>query len=127
VIRAATAGAAYFAVVFAAGFALGALRALVVAPRFGELAATLAEIPLLLAVSWFACGWALARWRVPAGAASRSAMGAAALALLLVAEALTGLATGVSLPAMAVAMAEPARAAGLAAQLVFAALPLLRR
>jgi hypothetical protein len=28
---------------------------------------------------------------------------------------------------MAVAMAEPARAAGLAAQLVFAALPLLRR
>lgn len=126
-IRAAKAGAAYFAVVFAAGFALGALRVLVVAPRVGELAATLAEIPVLLAVSWFACGWALGRWRVPSGAASRSAMGGAALAMLLAAEALTGLATGVSLTAMAAAMAEPARAAGLAAQLVFAALPLLRR
>jgi hypothetical protein len=54
-------------------------------------------------------------------------MGGAALAMLLAAEALTGLATGVSLTAMAAAMVEPARAAGLAAQLVFAALPLLRR
>jgi hypothetical protein len=125
--RAATAGAAYFAVAFAAGFALGAVRVTVLVPRVGEMAATLAEIPIILAVSWVACGWATARWRVPADTASRAAMGATALAMLLAADMLTGLAMGIPLRSMATGFAEPARLVGLAAQLVFAALPLLRR
>jgi subtilisin len=50
------AGAAYFAVVFMAGFMLGVLRVVVLVPRFGETAAVLAELPVILLISWIVCG-----------------------------------------------------------------------
>ena len=54
IARSLLAGAAYFAVVFATGFALGVVRVLVTAPRLGETGAVLLEVPIILAASWFA-------------------------------------------------------------------------
>ncbi len=122
------AGAAYFAVVFAIGFALGTVRTLFVAPRFGEQLAVLIELPLMLAASWLVCGWALRRWQVPAANAPRLTMGVVAFALLMLAE------ITLSLTAFDLAFADYARnlvtahgLTGLAGQLVFALMPLLHR
>lgn len=80
------AGAAYFGLVFAAGFALGTLRVLVLVPRLGERAAELLEMPLMLAASWLAAGWVVGRFRLPAGARHRLPVGLVALALLVAGE-----------------------------------------
>jgi hypothetical protein len=45
-------GTAYIVAVFAAGFVLGVLRTLVLVPLFGELAAVLVELPVMLTVAW---------------------------------------------------------------------------
>ena len=63
--RTLAAAAAYFALVFSAAFVMGVVRNLVVAPRTGEVAAVLIETPLILAVSWFAAGWSIRRFRIP--------------------------------------------------------------
>lgn len=49
VLGIAVAAMSYVAVVFAAGFAFGAVRVTIVEPRIGEALATLCEAPLLLA------------------------------------------------------------------------------
>lgn len=87
------AGAAYFAVVFAVGFALGTVRTLFLAPRLGELLAVVIELPLMLGASWLACGWAVRRWRIAPTAGPRLTMGAFAFALLIIAEATLSLTT----------------------------------
>ena len=51
------AGAAYFAVVFAAAFALGIVRVLFIVPALGSLWAKLLELPLTLGIAWIACTW----------------------------------------------------------------------
>jgi len=127
-MRAATvrAGLAYFGLVFAAGFLLGALRVLWLAPRVGERAAELAETPLMLAVSLLAARWVVRRFQVPATAAARLRVGVLALALLLSCEltvvlALRGLSFGEYL-----ATRDPlSGAVYLASLLVFAAMPWL--
>jgi hypothetical protein len=118
---------AYFAIVFAAGFALGTLRVLTLAPHLGETGAVLIELPVMLAVSWLACGAVLARWRVPPGWRHRLATGGVAFALLMAAE------LGVSVLAFSRSVAEHlatyrtwGAALGLAAQVAFAAMPLVR-
>ena len=55
-IRALIAGTAFFLALFALGFVLGTLRVVFVAPRFGELAATFAEVPVMLIAAFFAYG-----------------------------------------------------------------------
>jgi hypothetical protein len=75
----------YFAAIFALGFVLGTVRTLWLAPAIGEGPAVLAELPVMLAASWW-----LAR-RIVRGAALPSlnaalAMGLIAFALLLLAE-----------------------------------------
>ena len=72
------AGIAYFAAAFAAGFALGTVRVLLVEPVFGELPAILAETPLMLAVSFV-----LARWLGPAQEQVFGAIQANAVSALL--------------------------------------------
>ena len=46
------ASASYFALVFLLGFAFGLLRVLVLAPKYGEVAAVLIEVPIVLALAW---------------------------------------------------------------------------
>ena len=55
-------GTAYVAAVFAAGFVLGVLRTLVLVPLWGELAAVLVELPLILTIAWLVCTRILRRW-----------------------------------------------------------------
>ena len=121
------AGCVYFAIVFAIGFAMGALRVLVTAPRLGETAALLAELPIMLGASWLVCGWILRRWRVGNSVAARAVMGGLAFALLMIAEAmLARFGFGRSLAVHLASYREPLALAGLAMQIVFAAIPLLR-
>jgi hypothetical protein len=118
----------YFAVVFAAGFIAGTFRTLIVAPRLGEVAAVALELPVMIAVSWWACGWVLRRWPVTKDVAQRLAMGLVALVLLLVGEAAISLLLGGLTLQQHVALyaAAPAQL-GLVAQVIFAILPILAR
>jgi hypothetical protein len=119
------AGIAYFAVVFAAGFALGALRVTVVAPRIGEAGALWLELPVMLALSWVACVWLVRRNDVAVAFGPRLAMGAVAFALLMAAEVgLSTLAFGRSLAQHLAAYRTANGQVGLAAQVAFAAFPL---
>lgn len=144
------AGLAYFAMVLAAGFVLGVLRVTLLVPAIGEAMATLVELPIILAFSWLACGLAIGRFQVPASLVHRSAMGALAFALLMLAELLLGIAMGVTPPGTGeahiegapVASAfdqiarhvrrflasfhEPGRLLGLLGQIVFGVFPVVR-
>lgn len=82
------AGFVYFLLVFAAGFALGTLRMLVIVPAVGELVAVALELPFILAISWIVCRRVLRRIHVPKLANYRLAMGALAFILLMLAEVL---------------------------------------
>jgi hypothetical protein len=73
----------YFALVFGAGFVLGPIRVLWVVPRVGTRAAELMEMPIMLAVIVVAARWVVRRLAVPPARADRLAMGAVALALVL--------------------------------------------
>ncbi len=87
---AAFAGSLYFALLFSVAFALGALRVTTLVPLLGELGAVALEVPVLLVVSWSACGWLTRSFRVPRTSVARLAMGGLALALLGVAEVTLG-------------------------------------
>ena len=80
------AGFAYFALVFGAGFVLGALRVSLLVPRFGERISELAEMPLMFAVVVFAARFVMRRFAVPPSIPARLGTGLLALALLLAAE-----------------------------------------
>ena len=80
------AGALYFALVFGAGFAFGALRVLFIVPHLGARTAELIEAPLMLAVTYFAARWTVKRLAVPSAWGPRLGMGCSALALLLALE-----------------------------------------
>ena len=73
----------YFALVFGAGFVLGPIRVLWVVPRVGTRAAELMEMPIMFAVIVVAARWVVRRLAVPPARADRLAMGATALALVL--------------------------------------------
>ena len=79
-------GLLYFALVFAAGFALGVLRVLWLLPRLGERLAELVELPFMLAVCAFAARFVVRRLTGPRTALKRLGVGTLALALLLAAE-----------------------------------------
>jgi hypothetical protein len=120
------AGLAYAVVVFAVGFAFGTVRVLLLAPRTGELAAVAIEAPLMLLASWLLCA-RIVRWAgLPPARLARATMGAVALAALLVLELVVSIAILGRTPAAHLAgYGTPAGLLGLAAQLVFAAFPLL--
>jgi hypothetical protein len=80
------AGALYFALVFGAGFALGAARVLLVVPRLGARTSELIEAPFMLAVTFLAARWTVRRLAVPSAWDRRLGMGCVALGLLLAAE-----------------------------------------
>ncbi len=118
-------GTAYVAAVFAAGFVLGVLRTLVLAPRLGELIAVLVELPLMLTIAWLVCKRILRRW--PLSALAAVGMGAIAFLLLMGAEAaLSTLLAGRTLAEHLALYTQWPHRAGLAGQLVFALFPAIQ-
>ncbi|TXL68917.1 hypothetical protein [Zeimonas arvi] len=120
------AGLAYFALVFGAGFALGALRVSLLVPRLGERIAELSEMPLMLAVVVMAARFVVRRFAVPLALPARLGTGLLALALLLVAEVLLAVALQERSLAEYVASRDPVSGSVYLAMLVlFALMPAL--
>ena len=88
--RAMIAGTVYFLALVALGFVLGAIRVMFVAPRFGQLAATSAEVPIMLAAAFFVCRRVVLHWQVQRTSAIRWTMVVWFLALLLLFETVLG-------------------------------------
>jgi len=85
-LRIIRAGALYYALGFGAGFALGVVRTLWIAPRIGAGAAEIAETPLVLACSYLAARFVVRRCALPDAAGPRLGAGAFALLLLVATE-----------------------------------------
>lgn len=118
-------GGLYFLIVFAIGFMLGTIRTVALAPSLGEISATLIELPVMLAASWFVCGWLLKR--TPLRASAAAAMGTVALVLLLIAEAMLSILAFGRTPIEHLALyTQPASILGLIGQIMFGAFPLVR-
>ncbi len=79
-------GVFYFALVFAAGFALGPIRVLWAVPRFGERVAELLEAPVMLTAIVLAARWTVRRFGAPKTFHPLLGVGLVALALLLTME-----------------------------------------
>jgi hypothetical protein len=77
------AGTLYFALVFAAGFVLGTIRTIWIAPYFGTRNAELMEAPVMFVVTVPSAQWAARRLTRPPSWARRLAVGLVALGLLL--------------------------------------------
>ena len=75
----------YFGLVFAAGFLLGIVRVVLLAPWLGERHAELLEMPVMLVVAYIASGYVLNQFRL-LDVKSAAMMGAIALLLLLALE-----------------------------------------
>lgn len=121
-----TAGAAYFVIVFAAAFALGVLRTSFVVPAIGAVWAILAELPIVLIVSWVTCGWITRRWDVSSTPKS-IAMSTSAFVLLMCAEiAGSSLIFGVALRDQIRLFGTVAGALGLAGQILFGLFPVVQ-
>jgi hypothetical protein len=80
------AGVFYFTLVFGAGFVLGPIRVLLLAPRVGDRMAELMEAPVMLVVLILAARWIVRRFVVLATPLRQIGVGFIALSLLLVAE-----------------------------------------
>jgi hypothetical protein len=123
--RALIAGTIYFLALFALGFLLGAIRVVFIAPRFGQLIGTLAEVPIMLTAAYFICRWALHQWRVSRANAIRWLMVPWFLALLFAFETVLGLILfGRTLSEQWAALVTLAGVLGLSAQIIAALLPL---
>lgn len=124
--RSLVAGAYYFQIIFAAGFALGTIRTLALAPALGETTAVLIELPIILAAAWFVAGHMIRRFKVPGE--HRLAMGAFAFTLLVLAEAvLSVFLFGRTLTQHVAHYRSVPGAMGLAGQIVFALMPALHK
>src|SRR5881296_408075 len=119
------AGILYFAIAFAAGFALGAVRVLWAVPRFGGRTAELMELPIMVVVTILTARFVILRLAVSSALSERLCMGLVALALLLVAElALVRPVRGLS-PGTYVATRDPVTGSAYVASLVvFALMPI---
>jgi hypothetical protein len=121
------AGWVYFGMVYALGFALGAMREMWLTPRLGGFWPRMVELPLMLAASWVSAWWVVNRYGLEMGR-DRLVMGLSAFALLLAGEALVGtLAMGRGLGQHLASYATLQGAMTLAAQAAFAAFPLFVR
>jgi hypothetical protein len=121
-----TAGAVYFAMVFAIAFVLGVIRTLVLVPRLGAMTAVAIEVPILVVISWVACRRSLRRFAVPPTFGDRIIMGLVAFALLIGAELLLSiLLTERGLAGFFTGFAEPEQQLGLAGQVAFALMPIV--
>lgn len=126
--RAILAGAVYWGIVFTWAFFLGVLRSAVIAPRFGEVAAVVVEVPFVLWASWFSSRWIMLRLGVGSTVLERLVMGGAAFALLMGAElALSVFMAGRPAADWLASFATLPGAIGLAGQVAFGIVPLAQR
>lgn len=122
------AGMLYCLVVFAAGVVLGEVRILWVTPLAGEVVAVMLEAPIMLAITWYACGLVVERMEISQQFFDRLAMGGVALVLLICAEAaIAVLGGGRSLKEYFGDYARSAILLGLVVQVAFAVFPLLQK
>lgn len=80
------AGLAYFAMVFTAGFVLGAMRVSLLVPRLGEQTAELLEMPVMFVVIVIAARHVVRWFALPPRSGLRLGVGAVALLLALATE-----------------------------------------
>jgi hypothetical protein len=121
------AGIIYSILVFLVGSLLGTIRELYLVPRFGPDLAVLIELPVILAISWNACGIVLRHVPVPAAVGPRLVMGIVALGLLLLAEmALATIGFGQTMTTVVAQYATAPGAVGLAGQVLFGLIPIAR-
>jgi hypothetical protein len=121
------AGWVYFGMVYALGFALGAMREMWLAPRFGGFWPRMVELPVMLAASWFAAWWVVNRYGLET-MRERLVMGLSAFGLLMAGEAMVSVfAMERTLAAHLASYASLQGAIGLAAQCAFALFPLFVR
>ncbi len=124
-LRVAKGALAYWAIVFAIGFVLGAGRVTLLAPRIGATAAVLVELPVMLTATWFAAR------RIVQGMAIRllpeaAALGLLAFGLTLASELALGvLGFGMTPGEWLAALFKMPGVLGLAGQAIFAAMPAL--
>ncbi len=120
------AGVAYFALVFGAGFILGALRVPLLVPRVGVRMAELIEAPFMLAAIVLAAVFVVRRFSLPHAASIRLRVGVLALGLMLVAEATLALALQYRTLSDYVASRDPVSGGVFVAMLVlYALMPLV--
>lgn len=91
-IRTIKAGMTYFALVFGAGFVLGAIRVPFLVPRLGERVAELIEMPFMFVVIVVSARFITKRFALPANLLARLGAGFIALGLLVAAEILLSVA-----------------------------------
>ena len=91
-MRTIKAGTMYFALVFGAGFVLGAIRVTLLVPRLGERAAELIEMPFMFVVVLVSARFITNRFNLPANTLARLGAGFLALGLLVTAEILLAVA-----------------------------------
>ena len=126
--RALVAGLLYALATYTIAFALGAFRTIVIVPLTGPMIAVLLEMPVVLTVAWLLCRPIVRRCAVPTAWPARAGMGLVALVVILLLEAaLATLGFGQTLAQHLAGYAETGPQLGLAAQLMFAAIPLVRR
>lgn len=85
------AGAAYFGLVFGAGFLLGCIRVSFLVPHLGARVAELLEMPVQFVVIVFAARFIVRRFSLPLDTAIRLGVGFVALGLAIAAELLLAL------------------------------------
>jgi hypothetical protein len=102
------------------------LRIFVLLPRMAPYIAVLIELPVILAICWFAAKWTVKRFTVPAVIADRLVMGVSAFVLLMLAETILATASfDRTLAGYLGSFATPEGAIGLAGQMFFAMFPYL--
>jgi hypothetical protein len=120
-------GGVYFALVFLGGFVLGTFRTIILVPHLGEVPAVLIEIPAILAIAWFACGFVIRRLAMPDDLSARLVMGGVAFGLLMAAEmALAWILFARPPSGHLASYARLEAIPGLAAQIAFGLFPLAR-
>jgi hypothetical protein len=77
-----TSAAVYSAIVFGSGFVFGTVRVMWLVPTVGVRVAELTELPLMLAVVFFAARWVNRRFLIERDQSARLIVGVVAFALL---------------------------------------------
>lgn len=126
-VTCAKAGCAYAMSVFAIGFALGAIRVLLLVPRFGDTVAVLLEAPVILAISWRMSRWSVKKRGLMTDTGGALLMGTISFAVLMSAEFVTAVTCfNRTVAEYFAGFWSVPGAIGLAAQLCFASFPFLQ-